>query len=128
MNSTVKKFYEKPYQVVIIRQMDENDEFYYVAYHPDLKYCLSDGKTEEEAVTNLDSARLDFLTSQIKRGKTPPEPAYFGPVIAESPPIKQGKNYPEPATFGPIPIAGVENLQSIKNLIHLPEEFELVDA
>jgi predicted RNase H-like HicB family nuclease len=47
----------------------------YVAEHPDLPGCMSDGGTPEEALANLDDARRLYLETLLINGLPIPEPA-----------------------------------------------------
>jgi predicted RNase H-like HicB family nuclease len=53
----------------------------YVANHPQLRGCMSDGATPEEALANLAGARQDYLAALRAHGlPVPPQPLH--PIVS----------------------------------------------
>lgn len=61
-----------PYRVEIIKDTDEEG---YVAFIPELKGCITTGTTEEEALENLNDAKVAWFSAAIEDGDPIPEPA-----------------------------------------------------
>jgi predicted RNase H-like HicB family nuclease len=76
----------RPY-IVEIRQDETTDgEPVYLALNPELNGCLGQGKSIEEALSDLDSARIDFIESMLDDGLTVPDP--FGMTTTGSQSVK----------------------------------------
>lgn len=52
----------------------EDHESYWVAEHPDLPGCMTHGNTKEEAIVNLDDAKMSWIFTALSRGMSIPEP------------------------------------------------------
>ena len=102
----------RQHYTVIEREETEEGEHYYVATHPDLAGCRADGKTPEEAKTELAKARVDFIYFLLEDNLTVPEPktyeVEFGPER-----VKEYTDIPEQEQ--PIPYSGyvVEELAPV---------------
>ncbi len=72
-----------PYAVVIT--VDEcGDRRCYVAYHPELRGCMAQGYSPEEAVADLKLAREDYIASLLEDGlPVPPPHGLLQPEILE---------------------------------------------
>ncbi len=53
----------------------------YVALHPDLPGCMSQGDTPAEARANLDDAREMYIASLVEDGLPVPEPHSWRPAM-----------------------------------------------
>jgi antitoxin HicB len=62
-----------PYSVRLTRRSEDGDTFY-VAEIPDLPGCMSDGKTEQEALNMVEEAKRLWLEAALKDGLDIPEP------------------------------------------------------
>ena len=80
-----EKLAARPYTVGI--SLDETTEgaSVYVAYHPELKGCLGQGLNMEEAVANLDEARVDYIHSLLDDNLPVPEPEALETSTTSSP-------------------------------------------
>jgi predicted RNase H-like HicB family nuclease len=62
------------YQRVVMRQVDDEGNLFYVAVHPELKGCTAQGETAEEAIKALNEARALYLEALQRAGIAPPAP------------------------------------------------------
>ncbi len=69
-----------PYDVAIVPEQ-EGDQTVWVAYHPQLRGCMSHGDTPEEALENLAEARAMYLDALMGAGVPVPEPK-LRPLVA----------------------------------------------
>ncbi|RAK17369.1 putative RNase H-like HicB family nuclease [Anoxybacillus vitaminiphilus] len=58
-----------------LEPISEEDGGGWLATIPELKGCMSDGETPEEAIKNLEDAKFEWLTEAIERGITIPVPS-----------------------------------------------------
>lgn len=65
------KYYE--YQIVVC-PLAREDGGGFAAYVPDLKGCMSDGETPEEAVHNVQDAIAAWIEAAEEMGRPVPEP------------------------------------------------------
>jgi antitoxin HicB len=61
------------YHIVIVRLSPEDGDGY-MGYAPDLKGCMSDGSTPEEALRNTQEAVQEWIVEQVRLGRPVPEP------------------------------------------------------
>jgi antitoxin HicB len=61
------------YHIVIVRLSPEDGDGY-MGYAPDLKGCMSDGSSPEEALRNTQEAVKEWLAEQSRLGRPAPEP------------------------------------------------------
>jgi predicted RNase H-like HicB family nuclease len=59
---------------IVIAPLAENDGGGFVAYAPDLRGCMSDGETPEEAARNIEDAIVEWLEEAKDAGLVIPEP------------------------------------------------------
>ncbi len=62
------------YLAVLTYEPWTEQTYTWMARHPDLPGCVSDGETPEEAVANLADARALYIEALRKRGIPVPEP------------------------------------------------------
>jgi predicted RNase H-like HicB family nuclease len=62
------------YPTVLTFERCVDGVFAWVARHPDLPGCMSDGETPEEALSNLADARALYVDDLIERGLPVPQP------------------------------------------------------
>ena len=62
-----------PYHI-LIEQWDDGSGPYWVARVAELPHCMIHGDTPQEAVTELEEVKRDWLESNFKRGLKIPEP------------------------------------------------------
>jgi antitoxin HicB len=70
---TLDEYLALSYHYELVR--GEPDEGGFVAFHPELEGCISQGETADEAVENLDDARDAWITTRFQGGLAIPEPA-----------------------------------------------------
>ena len=76
-NKTLEYYMSLPYTTVVTYINDESG-FYYFARVLELDGCMSDGKTKEEALKNLQEAMEGWLLVSIEFGDHIPEPVQDG--------------------------------------------------
>lgn len=59
---------------IVVNKLKEEDGAGYVAYVPDLRGCISDGETPEEAVANASDAINEWIETAKELGRDIPEP------------------------------------------------------
>jgi predicted RNase H-like HicB family nuclease len=72
----------RPYTTEVVRDESTDGEPMFLARHPELPGCQAQGETVDEALHNLNGARLDFIYFLLEDGLPVPEPA--GPVATAS--------------------------------------------
>ena len=68
---TIDEYLALPYRMEIVPDAGEGG---YVVSYPDLKGCLSVGETIEEAVSNGEDAKREWLAAALEEGYPIPEP------------------------------------------------------
>jgi predicted RNase H-like HicB family nuclease len=70
-------------------ELEEQEEGGYVAHHPDLRGCIAQGDTAEEAVESLSAARQAWMEARLEDGFSVPEPreepSYSGKLLLRMP-------------------------------------------
>jgi predicted RNase H-like HicB family nuclease len=69
-----RKLAARNYQYVLERDVLSNGKIVFIARNLELEGCKSQGYTEDEARTNLDLARVDYIYSLLEDGIVPPDP------------------------------------------------------
>jgi antitoxin HicB len=64
-NLEFEQYVKLPY-AIIIETDRENDEIYYMAFHPELPGCMAQGDTVEEAIASLNEARADYIKALLE--------------------------------------------------------------
>lgn len=59
---------------VKLTPISEEDGGGWLAEIPELKGCMTDGETPEEALKNIEDAKIAWVTTALKRGQTIPLP------------------------------------------------------
>lgn len=72
----------RSYRTLVFLDETTEGEPIYVALNPELKGCVSQGDTPDEAVTNLREARFDFIYFLLEDGLDVPEPQQLGSHVA----------------------------------------------
>jgi antitoxin HicB len=62
-----------PYRI-IIEAWDDGEGPYYVARVAELPHCMIDGATPEEALSEIEAVKRDWIKSSLERGIKIPEP------------------------------------------------------
>lgn len=68
-----KKYEKIEYPIKLYKEYEENDA-YWVAEHPDLPGCMTHGNTKEEAIVNLDDAKISWIYTALSREMSIPDP------------------------------------------------------
>jgi len=82
-------YYEKLPYTIILETWDDGRGPYYVARVAELPHCMIHGNTAEEAVSEIQAVKRDWIESNLKRGRKIPEPitrAYSGRISLRIPP------------------------------------------
>jgi predicted RNase H-like HicB family nuclease len=67
----------RPYRVIVFLDETTDGEPAYIALTPELEGCVSDGDTPDEAIRNLNEARIDFIYFLLQDGLEVPEPQWL---------------------------------------------------
>ncbi len=65
LKQEIERHLELPYTFTVTSNIDENDELYFYAQVNELPGCISDGKTEEEALKNIKDAMYDWIETRV---------------------------------------------------------------
>ena len=68
---TIDEYMKLPYRLELVPDPDEGG---YAVSYPTLKGCLSSGETIDEAVSNAEDAKREWITSALESGIEIPEP------------------------------------------------------
>jgi len=68
------EYYSKLPYTIILEMWDDGDGPYYVARVAELPHCMIHGNTPQEAITEIEEVKLDWIKSNLERGLTVPEP------------------------------------------------------
>ena len=68
------EYYSKLPYTIILEVWDDGDGPYYVARVAELPHCMIHGDTPQEAVTEIEEVKLDWIKSNLERGLKIPEP------------------------------------------------------
>jgi len=74
MTKDIQYYLDLPYQVVLT-PLSEEDGGGWLATIPELKGCMSDGETQQEALNNLQDAKIAWIKTAIKRNQVIPLPS-----------------------------------------------------
>lgn len=69
---TIDQYMKLPYKIEVIPDVDDGG---YGVCIPDLPGCLSTGATIEEAISNIEEAKREWITAAVEDGLTIPEPS-----------------------------------------------------
>lgn len=88
MDKSLEYYAKLPYHV-IVESWDDGDGPYWVARVVELPHCLIHGDTPEEAITEIEEVKRDWIRSNLERGLKIPEPipnTYSGQFRLRVPP------------------------------------------
>jgi len=83
------EYYSKLPYTVILETWDDGDGPYWVARIAELPHCLIHGDSPQEAVTEIEEVKKDWIRSNLERGMSIPEPVartYSGQLSLRIPP------------------------------------------
>jgi len=69
------EYYKNLNYGVKLEPISEEDGGGWLAEIPELKGCMSDGETQEEALKNIEKAKITWISTTLKRGLTIPLPS-----------------------------------------------------
>ena len=73
LEDKAKYLASQPYAVEILKDKTTAGDDIFLARNPDLKGCMAQGITMQEALANLADARLDYIESLLEDGEPIPE-------------------------------------------------------
>ena len=79
---TIVEYADVIYTAVVRSNVLTDGTPWFIAEHPKLPGCVSDGPTEAEALSNLKDARAEYIGSLIQDGLEVPVPANKSEVNA----------------------------------------------
>jgi len=62
------EYYSKLPYTIILEVWDDGDGEYYVARVAELPHCIIHGDTPQEAITEIEEVKLDWIKSNLERG------------------------------------------------------------
>jgi predicted RNase H-like HicB family nuclease len=68
------EYYSKLPYSIIIEKWDDGEGPYYLARVAELPHCMIHGNTPEEAVSEIEEVKRDWIKSNLERGFKIPEP------------------------------------------------------
>lgn len=71
---TIEEYLELPYQIVLVRDQDEEGHCGWVAEVEELPGCLSQGASPEEAAARIRDAMRGWLSVALEDGREIPQP------------------------------------------------------
>ena len=77
MDEEIRKLSERKYQTIIRLEETTDGSYCYIAYHPELPDCKSQGDTPQEAEENLREATQMLIEHLISNNLPVPAPASF---------------------------------------------------
>jgi antitoxin HicB len=75
-NKNLEYYLQLPYTITLKRGIGGGEE-YWVARVLELPHCMTHGATPEEALRDIEDAKLEWLKSNTEAGQPIPEPAKF---------------------------------------------------
>jgi len=84
LRKEAEKLAERPYSVELVIDETTEGQPVYVARIPELEGCIGQGQTIDEAVSNLNDAKVDFIESLLDDGLPVPQPALLATTTSSS--------------------------------------------
>jgi len=76
MNDELTELMRRQYKVVL-RPLPDQDGGGWLAEIPELLGCISDGNTKDEALRNVEDAKLEWFDYALKKGVSIPQPGDY---------------------------------------------------
>ncbi len=91
--SKLDEYLARLYASVVTPDETTDGSSTYVAYHPDLDGCMSDGETPDEALANLEEAKKLYIETLVEKGLEvpPPKGLSFTETFASTATTVQGR-------------------------------------
>jgi predicted RNase H-like HicB family nuclease len=122
MNMDLRKKAEnlaaRPYINQVVLDETTTGQPIYVALSPELEGCIAQGETPDEALSNLVSARIDFIQSLLEDSLAIPEPKSTPTITTSS--VTANFAYfssPDALAHGLAPVADNSNVSSLTRLV-----------
>jgi predicted RNase H-like HicB family nuclease len=90
MNEKALNLSERKYLTVIRLEQTTDGGYCYIAFHPELPGCMSQGDTPEEAEANLAEARQMVIEHLLANGLSVPDSISFSSAFTETQLLDQG--------------------------------------
>lgn len=74
MANRLEDFVKLPYSIKVVPGQTTEGLLCYVACHPELPGCMSQGDTPEEAIANLSEAKELYIKTLLEKGQDIPLP------------------------------------------------------
>jgi len=100
------KLADRPYSVQLAWDMTVDGHRVYVASHPELPGCLGQGSTPEEAVGDLRSATIEFISSLLEDGLSIPAPGSIASTRTLAGPSNSDVDFIDIDATGPCGVSG----------------------
>ncbi|HUS04163.1 MAG TPA: toxin-antitoxin system HicB family antitoxin, partial [Dehalococcoidia bacterium] len=80
----IEYYMQLPYSI-LLHEVDDDGERYWIAELPELPGCKSHGSTVEEAVKSVEEAKRDWILDSLEKGEEVPIPVvrerYSGKIL-----------------------------------------------
>lgn len=70
----LEHYLQLPYEIILRKEPCTDGSMCFLAYHPELSGCMSQGETQEEACQNLQEAKKLYIESLLENGQNVPLP------------------------------------------------------
>ena len=77
-----EKLAERPYLIEVVKDETTDDQPIYVARITELEGCIGQGKTYDEAVADVNQAKVDFIESLLEDGLPVPAPMWIATTLS----------------------------------------------
>jgi len=79
-----EKLASKPHFINVVRDVTTDEEPVFIALSLELEGCMGQGITVDEAIEDLEKARVDFIRSLLEDGLPVPAPCSFDTMTSSS--------------------------------------------
>jgi predicted RNase H-like HicB family nuclease len=76
LKKDLKYYLELPYTITLKRGIGESEK-YWIARVLELPHCMTHGATPEEALSDIEDAKMEWIKSNLEGGLPIPEPVKF---------------------------------------------------
>lgn len=83
-----EKLASRPYDVEVINDQTTDGLPIYMAKTPELRGCMAQGRTIDEAIANLAEARIDYIESLLDDDLPVPDPVQYGVTVNKIPQMR----------------------------------------
>lgn len=75
IEENAKMLASRKYATVLLKEEPQEDQMIFVAFNPELRGCMAQGSSDDEAIANLAEARYDYIMSLLADGLMVPDPS-----------------------------------------------------